>query len=141
MSVNVLVVDADVYWCEFARTALDAVGYRVQAVTNYSRLLEELKDSPEVILLGFTTFHQSEEEILRSALKLAPSAVFLALMGSSCVPQTIERKLLKLGVSIVMQWPTHGQILATILHEELKAKRADLASMSSYARFRLGGSE
>jgi len=141
MMPKVLVVDKEKFWRTMAQVALESEGYRVDLLDDYSGLQNALAKCPDVILLGFSIIEQREEEIIRLARRTCPEAIVLVLSTSRLISQSIERRLLRLGVADIVGRPGDGRDLARLVRAELKAKREEMASLSSYARFRLQGAK
>jgi DNA-binding NtrC family response regulator len=135
--MRVLILDEDRFWREMAQDCLRREGYRVDTVHDAVRLRQALTKCPDVILLGFPAIRPHEEELIADVCRTCPRAVALVFSTSWPVTQAVERRLLRHGVVDVMGRPSFSCDLVDLVESEYANQDKELASLSSYARFRL----
>jgi DNA-binding NtrC family response regulator len=135
--MRVLVMDEEEFWREMTHDCLQEEGYRVDTASDYTHLRQALMKCPDVILLGFTVVGSREEELVAYTRKSCPRAIAMVFSTSWPVTQSVERQLLRLGATNVMGRPSYSCDLVKIIEHECSNRTEELASLSSYRRFRL----
>lgn len=138
---RLLIADTEPYWRTDARVALERSGYRVIELKDYASLPRSLTPEPDLVILGFPSVDPHAEAIIHDTLKRIPNGIVLVLSSSWQIPQSVERRLFRMGVSDVQGRPADTSELVTLVDQELAARKAELETMSSYARFRLQGAQ
>jgi len=132
----IVVADRERYWRDMAGGALERGGHRVIVLDEYAAL-HHLPEPPDMILLGFPIIRRAEEEIIRTASTIHPRATILVLSTFWLLPQSVERRLFRLGIADVVRRPSSEAALVKLVDDELAAREEAQATLSSYARFRL----
>ena len=135
--MRMLVFDEENYWREMALEYLEQEGFRVELAGDVAHLETNLARCPDVIVLGFPVIESRQEQIIAYARKKCPSALLTVFSTSWPMPQSTERRLLRLGVSDMLGRPGQGSDLVAAIKSAYVGHRARLASLSSYGRFRL----